>query len=108
MSDLIDRQTAYKVLTEFYHHKHLSQHIALKEALDNVPSAEPQRKKGKWTEKEVIHTDEAKEIITEWQSCKCSVCGRYHTQPYMYYFDEPRFCSWCGAEMVKGEEDGHN
>ena len=71
-------------------------------------SAEPQRKKGKWTEKEVIYTDEAKEIITEWQSCKCSVCGRYHTQPYMYYFDEPRFCSWCGAEIVKGEADGHN
>lgn len=43
MSDLIDRQTAYKVLTEYYHHKHLSQHIALKEALDKVPSAEPQR-----------------------------------------------------------------
>ena len=43
MSDLIDRQTAYKVLTEYYHHKHLSQHIALKEALDKVPSVEQQR-----------------------------------------------------------------
>lgn len=63
------------------------------------------RKKGKWTEKEVIHAEEAKETITEWQSCKCSACGRYHTQPYLYYFAEPHFCSWCGAEMEKGEDD---
>lgn len=70
----------------------------------NRPSAQPERKKGKWTEKEVIHAEEAKEVITEWQSCKCSVCGRYHTEPYMYFFLEPSFCSWCGADM-RGDGD---
>ena len=54
---------------------------------------------GKWEEKEVIHADEAKEAIEEWQSCRCSECGRYDTRPYMYYFSEPRFCSYCGADM---------
>lgn len=41
MNNLISREKAYEVLTEYYHHKHLSQHIALKEALDTVPDAVP-------------------------------------------------------------------
>ena len=64
-----------------------------------------ERNVGKWTEKEVIHKDEAKNIIEEWQSCRCSICGHYDTRPYMYYFSEPTFCSWCGAEM---REEGYN
>lgn len=64
-----------------------------------MSSAKQERKKGKWTEKEVIHAEEAKEVITEWQSCRCSVCGRYHTQPYMYYFENPNYCDFCGAKM---------
>lgn len=63
------------------------------------------REKVTWLEKEVIHADEAKEVIEEWQSCKCSVCGRYDTRPYMYYFDEPRFCSWCGAEKEGANDE---
>ena len=63
-----------------------------------------ERKVGKWIEKEVIYADEAKTAIEEWQSCRCSVCGRYDTRPYMYYFDEPHFCSWCGAMMTNGVE----
>lgn len=39
MDDIITRRAAYETLTEYYHHKHMSQHIALKEALDKVPSA---------------------------------------------------------------------
>lgn len=84
----------------------------VRQSLLTMPSAEPidvpEKNVGKWTEKKVIHADEAKEIITEWQSCKCSICGRYDTRPYLYYFDEPNFCSWCGAEMKQGErrEDG--
>lgn len=65
-----------------------------------------ERQKGKWIEKEVIHFDdlEAKDIITEWQSCRCSECGRYDTRPYMYFFSEPNYCSYCGADM-RGEKD---
>ena len=70
--------------------------------LSRLPSAQPERKKGEWSEKEVLHKSEAETVIEEWQSCKCSVCGRYDTRPYLYYFDEPHFCSWCGADM-RGE-----
>ena len=55
--------------------------------LRDFPTADvPERNVGKWTEKEVIHVEEAKNVIEEWQSCRCSVCGRYHTQPYLYFF----------------------
>ena len=104
--DIISREKAYEVLSEYYHHKAEVQHKALRVALDMVPSADvPERNVGKWLEREVIHAKEAKAIIAEWQSCKCSVCGCYDTRPYLYCFNEPRFCSWCGAEM-KGEDDG--
>lgn len=73
--------------------------------LKDLPPAQPERKRGEWIEREVTHIDdlEAKDIITAWQSCKCSVCGRYDTKPYMYYFDAPKYCSWCGAEMEVSE-----
>lgn len=70
--------------------------VAYKDEIDNLPTIE--QKKGKWEEKHHAYADEEK-VIEEWQSCKCSVCGRYDTRPYMYYFDEPHFCSWCGADM---------
>ena len=60
---------------------------------------------GTWIERTVIHKDEAKKAIEEWQSARCSVCGKYHTTPYMYYFDEFKYCPNCGAEM-RGEDDG--
>lgn len=40
--DLISREKAYEVLSEYYHHKTEVQHKALREALDMVPSAELQ------------------------------------------------------------------
>lgn len=76
-----------------------------KACVDSEPTIEAESQTGKWLEKEVLHKSEAETVIEEWQSCKCSVCGRYDTRPYLYYFDEPHFCSWCGARMVKeGEE----
>lgn len=69
------------------------------EQLKQLPSAE--RKTGKWLEKEVIYTTEDGFAL---QSCKCSVCERYDTRPYMYYFSEPHYCSWCGAKMEGSEE----
>ena len=135
--DLISRQAAYETLSEYYHHSTEIQHKGLREALSRVPSAEPEytiemqesdideavkrvrdarvtilpsaepvRMKGKWIEKEV-HENPKAAGIEEWQSCKCSVCGRYDTKPYIYFFDEPHYCSWCGADM-RGEEDALN
>ena len=61
----------------------------------NIPSAD--RPSGEWVEKEVMVDEDTD--IKEWQSAKCSVCGKYHTTPYMYYFDSFNYCPNCGAKM---------
>lgn len=54
---------------------------------------------GKWEEKETFHNTDDEPIIEEWQSAMCSVCHKYHTTPYMYYFNNYNFCPNCGADM---------
>ena len=74
-------------------------HKTLEQIIDEQPTIE-ERKTGKWEEKEVS----SEKVIDEWQSARCSECGKYHTTPYMYYFDSFSFCPNCGADM-RGE--GH-
>ena len=38
---LIDKQKTYEVLTDYYHHSTQQQHMALREALEQVPEATP-------------------------------------------------------------------
>ena len=64
--------------------------------IDEQPTIE--RKTGEWEEREVS----SDKVIDEWQSARCSVCGLYHTTPYMYFFDNYKFCPNCGADM-RGE-----
>ena len=59
---------------------------------------------GRWQEKHVDYASDC--AIDELQSAKCSVCGLYHTAPYMYYFSDYKFCPNCGARMDAGDEDG--
>lgn len=72
------------------------------EAIREVPAADvaPVRH-AEWIEKEVIDG----KIIEQWQSAKCSKCGKYHTTPYMYFFDNYAFCPGCGAKMDGGADD---
>lgn len=49
MSDLISREAAYDTLSEYYHHRTDIQHKGLREALDLVPSAQPERIRGRWS-----------------------------------------------------------
>ena len=42
MADLINRDDAYEILTEYYHHRTEIQHKNLREALSRVPSAQPE------------------------------------------------------------------
>lgn len=58
------------------------------------------RKKGKWTEVEVI--GDVHEIPL--QSMKCDQCERYLTNPFMYYISKANFCPYCGADMREGEQ----
>lgn len=126
--DLISREKAYKVLTEYYHHKTEMQHKALREALDMVPSvdidlsdysdrlwrkdyeqgkadAEPERKKGKWEVRNIL---DYAQRPTGRKLGECSVCG-YLTDDFRTMIEANKkltnFCPNCGAEM-RGEADG--
>ena len=68
--------------------------------IKSLPPVTPQPKVGEWLEKE-INSDNA---IEEWQSARCSVCDRYHTTPYMYYFSHYDYCPHCGTKM-EGESE---
>ncbi len=63
-----------------------------------------ERQQGEWLERNVIQ-DRRDAMIPEWQSAKCSVCGKYHTTPYMYYFTNYDYCPNCGAKMQERRED---
>lgn len=56
------------------------------------------QKEGKWLEREVIH-DRADAKITDWQQARCSVCERWTTTPYLYFFHHFEYCPNCGAKM---------
>lgn len=62
-----------------------------------------ERKRGEWIERNVTQ-DRRDAKIQEWQSAKCSVCGKYHTTPYMYYFTNYDYCPNCGSDM-RGDTD---
>ena len=66
-----------------------------------------ERKHGEWIERNVTQ-DRRDAKIPEWQSAKCSVCGKYHTTPYMYYFRNYDYCPTCGADMRERREDERN
>ena len=60
--------------------------------------AEPQE--GEW---ENITTCTAEEAGVETlQQMRCSVCKRWHTEPYIYYVKPSNYCPNCGAKMKKG------
>ena len=74
--------------------------------VEDMPTIEPERKKGKWIEKDVACIDDElddRNVIDEWQSAKCSVCGKWHTTPYLYSFKKYAYCPNCGADM-RGEQ----
>lgn len=127
MEGLISREATYKTLTDYYHQRTVIQHQALREALSRVPSAEPEAdrlrercrsyertinalvraltaKTGTWLERDVFDEPRGK-AIQQWQSAKCSVCGKYHTTPYLYYFTEYNYCPNCGADMREVEDE---
>ena len=76
--------------------------FTFKHMADDAPTIEPKR--GEWEEKETFSVADDDLIIERWQSARCSMCERYHTTPYMYYFNDYNFCPYCGADM-KGADD---
>ena len=68
--------------------------VWIEKEIGELPSVTPQPKVGEWLEKE-INSDK----IEEWQSARCSVCDRYHTTPYMYYFSHYDYCPHCWTKI---------
>ena len=88
---LVDADEAYKVLTDYYHHKTEIQHKALKEAIERVPIAD------------------AVEVV------RCKDCIHYYADPWGYgncVFEggvsrrtkTSDFCSW-GERREDGKTD---
>lgn len=76
----------------------------MREYLEDAPTADVMPVvHGEWEDKEVFET--AVEYIEQWQSARCSACGKYHTTPYMYHFDYFNYCPNCGAKMRGGSHD---
>ena len=101
MSDLIDRQEAIdaleKWLDEWTHPNAQGAIMDCIQTLNGMPSAQPQRPKGKWIEQD-----------DGWDGVyyECSVCK----EPFTLIDGTPKdnlynFCPNCGAEM-RGDADG--
>ena len=107
MQDLISRQQAIDaldVLCQEHRYKipgkietYSQYNEAWQDALDraegavfNLPSSQPERKKGKWINRSLNI------LYPEWERYTCSVCGE-HSNRYDY-------CPNCGADM-RGERD---
>lgn len=87
MQRLINAQDAFNVLSDYYHHNSSTQHLALQEALNKVPTvdAEPVRH-GEW--------------IKDGHHIQCDSCGMWMCDMDREGDAIPKeFCPNCGARM---------
>ena len=90
MSDLISRQAAIDVADAVWSVTGDKNVAKVWDQIKDLPSAQPERKKGKWINRSLNI------LYPEWERYTCSVCGE-HSNRYDY-------CPNCGADM-RGEED---
>ena len=97
--DLVRRWDVFVYLTEYYNHRTELQHDCLKQALSRVPSAEPERKTGKW---EVHNILDYEQRPTGRKVGRGPFCGRL-TGDFRTVIESNReltnLCPNCGAEM---------
>lgn len=53
----------------------------------------------KWLDRQISWPEE----MCPMQSARCSECGKWLTTPYLYWFEEFRYCPNCGEEMNNDE-----
>lgn len=113
MGRLIDIDEAYKVLTDYYHHRTEIQHKALKEAIERVPIADIDAiiESHERTGYDRGFRDGYAQAISEvrhghWvqgkESSRCSECNCTLAGQALW-----KYCPICGAKMDrKGKENG--
>lgn len=79
MSDLVDKQSVYDTLTDYYHHTTQTQHDALRDALCRVPSVQ---RNGRI----IIRSN-----MLGGEDCYCSKCYHWALLP------DYKFCPYCGV-----------
>ena len=92
MDDLISRQAAIEKISETIWDTAVANDV--KTLLKELPSAQPERKKGKWINRSLNI------LYPEWERYTCSVCGE-HSNRYDY-------CPNCGAKMDEEKENTHD
>lgn len=89
MAEYIEREAAYKTLTDYYHHSTDTQHGALREALGRIPAADvvPVRH-GRWI------------VTAEFTDCVYAQCDQCEITQ-VFYYNKPltNYCPNCGARM---------
>ena len=94
MSDLIDRQILKESIEKLYQcdWKVVRDTMFIAQAIDDLPSAEPERKKGKWQRR---------------KGSDCWECSECHAVMEIDDFVRHNFyyCYHCGADMMN--EDGY-
>ena len=69
--------------------------------IDDTPTIEPERKTGKWIERNPQNSDKCRLI-------ECDQCGFSHivgfNVPYEHWIENRNFCERCGADM-RGEQN---
>ena len=74
----------------------------LTEMLKHLPSAQPERKKGKWELHNTYHGDDTSGFVdTDW---RCSERGNQATVDQWMLYELSNFCPNCGADMG-GKDD---
>lgn len=92
MSDLIYRKDAIReTWKEPTYSDPLNVLTEMRDRLEALPFAEPERKKGKW----IIYVVS----LLDGEDVKCSECGQCGCAPYW------NFCPNCGAEMTEVENE---
>lgn len=72
--------------------------IDITELVEGTTCYPNKAKVGTWLERKTFDEPRGK-YIEQWQSAKCSVCGKYHTTPYLYHFHWYDYCPSCGTKM---------
>lgn len=91
MSDLIDRNAVMLRVREFIENPTYNENMLVND-INALPSAEPERKKGKW----IYDTERVMGDGWTYNQYHCSECGQQIIGAVR------NFCPYCGADM-KGE-----